>query len=125
MFLFSYLSVSRLFHRTIIIIALFSSSVVAVDNELEKLKEIVQADNFFDARFMDLNQMDIKRSALEYALMRELPKRVPVSVGNEKLSNFASNWVRKNSPRGLIEFCLEKNISCKFIMDQPQKLYFS
>ena len=108
MFLFSYLSVSRLFHRTIIIIALFSSSVVAVDNELEKLKEIVQADNFFDARFMDLNQMDIKRSALEYALMRELPKRVPVSVGNEKLSNFASNWVRKNSPRGLIEFCLEK-----------------
>ena len=41
MFLFSYLSVSRLFHRTIIIIALFSSSVVAVDNELEKLKEIV------------------------------------------------------------------------------------
>ncbi len=82
---------------------------MAIDNELEKLKEIVQADNFFDARFMDLEQLDTKRSALEYALMRELPKRVPVSVGNQKLSNFASNWVLKNAPRGLIEFCLEKN----------------
>ena len=109
MFLFSYFSASRLFYRTLIIITLLSSSVMALDNELEKLKEIVEADNFFDARFMDLNQMDTKRSALEYALMRELPRRIPVSVDNIRLSNFASDWVRKNAPRGLVEFCLEKN----------------
>ena len=50
--------------------------------------------------------------------MRELPKRIPVSVGNEKLSNFASNWVSKNSPKGLIEFCLEKVTSCKYTLVQ-------
>ena len=113
-----------MFYRTLIIIAFFSSSAMAIDNELEKLKEIVHADNFFDARFMDLGQLDTKRSGLEYALMRELPKRVPVSVGNKKLSNFARNWVRQNSPKGLIEFCLEKSYKLQIHYGSSAETFF-
>ena len=48
MFSFSYQSVLRLFCKTLLIITLFNSSVTAVDNELEKLKEIVFAYNIIN-----------------------------------------------------------------------------
>ena len=93
----------------IVLPILFVTSVIAIDTKLKVLQELIQEDPFFDARFIDLKQFDTNRSSLEFALMRRLPKRVPVNVGNLKMSKFATSWVHKNAPRGLIEYCLSNS----------------
>lgn len=88
---------------------LFVTASFALDGRLRVLQELIQEDPFFDARFIDLKQFDTNRSSLEFALMRQLPKRVPVNVGDAKMSKFAASWVQHNTPRGLIEYCLSNN----------------
>lgn len=97
-----------LFHPLVLSV-LLTACFAAPDEETKILQQMIQADPFFDARYMDLEDRNSDRNSLEYALMRELPKRVPVAVDNIKMSNFASNWVQKNAPQGLIEFCLDRN----------------